>query len=255
MAARGMPCTYIKSIEEEKKSVNVNYKFTWQLSPLKCVKEIYVPFSLQQCLMPATDISLHDIVHEKEALAGKGIRILSTNKIYEGDISLRLDKFKLHNKVIERELVEHSPSIGLIPILEGTHVLLVTQYRHAAKEYTVEIPAGKIEKGETPKQAALREMREEIGYVGKLFPVLQWYLSPGYNTELMYVFVATNLRKVIDRRENLDDDEDITVTPMKLTTAIRKCIGGEIQDCKTVAALLAYAKMFEMKRIFQSAEQ
>ena len=187
-------------------------------------------------------------------MAGKGIRILSTNKVYEGDISLRLDKFKLHDKVIEKELVEHSPSIGLIPILEGTDVVLVTQYRHAARKYTLEIPAGKIEKGETPKQAARREMREEIGYVGKLFPLLQWYLSPGYNTELMYVFIATNLRKVIDGTENLDDDEDITIKPMKLTTAIRKCITGEIQDCKTVAALLAYAKISEMKRIFRSAE-
>jgi ADP-ribose pyrophosphatase len=198
------------------------------------------------------DIRPHNVEHGQ---TGKSIHILSTNKIYEGNISIRIDRFNLNKKIIKKEIVEHSPSIGLIPILEGTHVLLVTQYRHAAKEYTVEIPAGKIEKGETPKQAALREMREEIGYVGKLFPVLQWYLSPGYNTELMYVFVATNLRKVIDRRENLDDDEDITVKRIKLTTAIRKCIAGEIQDCKTVAALLAYAKMSEMKRIFQSAEQ
>jgi ADP-ribose pyrophosphatase len=237
-----------------KKSVNVNYKFTRQLHPLQCVKKLSVLLSLHQCLVLAKDISLHDIVHENEALAGKAIRILSSNKIYEGDISLRLDKYKLHDKVIEKELVEHSASIGLIPILEGTHVLLVTQYRHAARKYTLEIPAGNIEKGETPKQAALREMREETGYVGKLFPVLQWYLSPGYNTELMYVFVATNLRKVIDGTENLDDDEDITVKPMKLTTAIRKCIAGEIQDCKTVAALLAYAKMSKMKRKFRSAE-
>jgi ADP-ribose pyrophosphatase len=116
----------------------------------------------------------------------------------------------------------------------------------------LEIPAGNIEKGETPKQAALREMREEIGYVGKLFPILRWYLSPGYNTELMYVFVATHLKKVIDMRENIDDinddEENITVRSMKLTTAIRKCIAGGIEDCKTVAAVLAYARMSEMKK-------
>jgi hypothetical protein len=65
----------------------------------------------------------------------------------------------------------------------------------------------------------------------------------------MYVFVATNLKKVIDTRENLDDDEEnITVKPMKLTTAIRKCIAGGIEDCKTVAAVLAYARMSEMKK-------
>jgi ADP-ribose pyrophosphatase len=196
------------------------------------------------------DVHSHNVEHGQ---TGKRIRILSTKKIYEGNISIRIDRFNLNKKIIKKEIVEHSPSIGLIPILEGKNVLLVTQYRHAARNYTLEIPAGKIEKGETPKQAALREMREEIGYVGKLFPVLQWYLAPGYNTELMYVFIATNLKKVRDGAENLDDDEDINVKPMKLTTAIRKCIAGEIQDCKTVAALLAYAKMSEMKRIFQSA--
>jgi ADP-ribose pyrophosphatase len=200
------------------------------------------------------DIRPHDLEKEQKTLARKRIHILSTNKIYEGDISLRVDKFKLNDKVIKKEIVEHSPSIGLIPILGGTHVLFVKQYRHAAKKYTLEIPAGNIEKGETPKQAALREMREEIGYVGKLFPILRWYLSPGYNTELMYVFVATHLKKVIDVRENIDDinddEENITVKSMKLTTAIRKCIAGEIEDCKTVAALLAYAKMSETKKMF-----
>jgi ADP-ribose pyrophosphatase len=191
--------------------------------------------------MLESDISPYDVARKK-------INILSTNKVYEGNISIRIDKFKLNNKVIENEIVEHSPSIGLVPIICGTHVLFVTQYRHAAKKFTLEIPAGKIEKDETPKHAALREMREEIGYVGKLSPILQWYLAPGYSTELMYVFVATDLRKVIGRRENLDDDEEnITVKCMKLTTAVKKCITGEIEDCKTVAALLAYVKISEKK--------
>jgi ADP-ribose pyrophosphatase len=194
------------------------------------------------------DISQYDFTQEKKILGRKKINILSTNKIYEGNISIRINRFKLNNKVIENEIVEHSPSIGLVPIICGTHVLFVTQYRHAAKKFTLEIPAGKIEKDETPKQAALREMREEIGYVGKLSPILQWYLAPGYSTELMYVFVATDLRKVIGRRGNLDDDEEnITVKCMKLTTAVKKCITGEIEDCKTVAALLAYVKISEKK--------
>jgi ADP-ribose pyrophosphatase len=180
-------------------------------------------------------------------LATERIRLLSTNKIYEGNISVRIDRYELNNKVIEKEIIEHSPSVGLVPILRGRHVLFVAQYRHAANKYTLEIPAGKIEKGETPKEAALREMQEEIGYVGKLLPILRWYLSPGYNTELMYVFVATHLRKVKDLRRD-DDEENITVRSMKLTTAIRNCIAGGIEDCKTVAALLAYAKMSKMRQ-------
>jgi ADP-ribose pyrophosphatase len=195
------------------------------------------------------DISRYDIAKKKEALARERIELLSTNKIYEGNISIRIDRYELNNKVIEKEIIEHSPSVGLVPILRGTHVIFVRQYRHAAKKYTLEIPAGKVEKGETPKQAALREMREEIGYVGKLLPVMRWYLSPGYNTELMHVFIATHLRKVKDLREHRDDDEEnITVRSMKLTTAIRKCIAGGIEDCKTVAALLAYAKMSKMRQ-------
>jgi ADP-ribose pyrophosphatase len=195
------------------------------------------------------DISRYDIAKKKESLASERIELLSTNKIYEGNISIRLDRYELNNKVIEKEIIEHSPSVGLVPIQRGTHVLFVTQYRHAAKKYTLEIPAGNVEKGETPKQAALREMREEIGYVGKLLPIMRWYLSPGYNTELMYVFVATHLRKVRELRAHRDDDEEnITVRSMKLTTAIRKCIAGGIEDCKTVAALLAYAQMSKMIR-------
>ena len=170
------------------------------------------------------------------------VSVLSTKKIYSGEISIRVDRFKLNDKTIKKEIVEHPSSIGLIPVIDGTCILFVTQYRHAAGRTMLEIPAGKIEKGESPKQAALREMHEEIGYTGKLSPILQWYLAPGYDTELMYVFVATDLRR-INKKQNLDDDENIKVKRMKLATAIKKCVSGEIEDCKTIAALLAYARI------------
>lgn len=183
---------------------------------------------------------------KNETRIRKKVDLLFSKKVYSGNISLRIDKFNLDGKIIEKEIVEHLPSIGLIPVIDDTHLLFVTQYRHAAGKTMLEIPAGKIEKDETPEQAAFREMREEIGYTGKLFPLLQWYLAPGYDTELMYVFVATDLRK-IKRRGNLDSDENITIKRMRITTAIKKCINGEINDCKTVAALLAYAKISEDK--------
>jgi ADP-ribose pyrophosphatase len=158
------------------------------------------------------------------------IKIINSKRIYSGNISLRLDRFNLNNKIIEKEIVEHQPSIGLIPVIDE-----------------IEIPAGKIEKGETPKQTALREMREEIGYTGKLSPVMKWYLAPGYDTELMHIFIATNLKKIKKRKADLDDDENIVVKRIKFTSAIKKCINGEIQDAKTVAALLVYAKVLEAK--------
>jgi ADP-ribose pyrophosphatase len=85
-------------------------------------------------------------------------------------------------------------------------------------------------------------MTEEISYTGKLAPLLRWYLAPGYCTEVMQIFIATRLKK-LKARGKLDEDENITIKHMKLITAIKKCISGEIVDCKTVAALLTYAKI------------
>lgn len=167
------------------------------------------------------------------------IKSLNTKKVYCGDISMRLDRYEVNKNVVEKEIVEHSPSIGVIPVLDHT-LVFVTQYRHAVGKTLLEIPAGKIEKGETPRQAAHREMSEEIGYTGTLAPLFQWYLAPGYSTEVMQIFIATNLKK-LRTRGKLDEDEDITIKKMKLITAIQKCINGGIEDCKTVSAVLTYA--------------
>jgi ADP-ribose pyrophosphatase len=168
----------------------------------------------------------------------RGIRTIASRRIYSGGIALRKDRFSLGGRVIEKEVVEHQDSVGIVAV-SGNDVILVTQYRRAAGKALLEIPAGKIEKDETPRQAATREMAEEIGYSGKLEPLMKWYLAPGYSTELMHVFVATDLRKIT--RGPLDDDENIRIRKVKLGAAVRKCLSGEIQDSKTIAALLAYS--------------
>jgi ADP-ribose pyrophosphatase len=167
------------------------------------------------------------------------VRVIESKRVYSGRISLRMDRFSLDGRIIEKEVVEHQDSIGIVPVV-GDDVLLITQYRRAAGKELLEIPAGKMEKGETPKQAAVREMAEEISCTGKLKPLTKWYLAPGYSTELMHVFVATDLKTV--NRGVLDDDENIAIKKMKMSAAIKKCISGEIKDCKTVAALLAYSQ-------------
>jgi len=168
----------------------------------------------------------------------KRVKIIERSVLYSGSVSLRNDKFSLNGKIISKEIVEHKDSVGIIAVSGRTDVILVTQYRRAADEVLLEIPAGKIEEHETPKQAAVREMAEEIGYSGKLNPIFGWYLAPGYSTEFMHIFVATNLREI--KRGNLDDDENIRIRKMKLRTAVKKCLDGKIKDCKTIAALLAY---------------
>ncbi len=172
-------------------------------------------------------------------MMAKDVRMIDSSMIYSGSISLRNDKFLLNGRTISKEIIGHKDSVGIVAV-SGSDVILVTQYRHAAGKQLLEIPAGKIESGETPKQAATREMAEEIGHSGRLEPLLQWYLAPGYSTEFMHVFVATNLRKI--KRGVLDDDENIRIRKMKLSTALKKCISGEIQDCKTAAALFAYSQ-------------
>jgi ADP-ribose pyrophosphatase len=76
----------------------------------------------------------------------RSIKLLNSNKIYSGKISVRMDEFILEGKTIQKEIVEHSDSVGIIPMLENDNILLITQYRHATGKVLLEIPAGKIEK-------------------------------------------------------------------------------------------------------------
>ena len=199
---------------------------------------ILASFAASQSLSNTFKLQKHVMTN---TLQDRKIKVIDTKKIYTGIISLRLDEFVLGDKIIKKEIVEHVHSVGLIPIIDNLDVLFVSQYRHAAGKTLLEIPAGKIEKGETPEKAALREMAEEIGYTGKLQPLLKMYLAPGYDTELMHVYVATELIRI--KRARRDDDENIRVKRMSLTAAIDKCINGEVEDCKSVAAILAYAKV------------
>jgi len=169
----------------------------------------------------------------------RSLRVIGRRKVHSGEINLWREKFLLGGKVIAKEIVEQKDSVGIVPV-SGSDVILVRQYRSAAGKVLIEIPAGQIEKSETPRQAAVREMAEEIGFSGKLWPVAKWYLAPGYSTELMHVFVATSLRKIA--RGPLDDDESIIINRIKLSVALKKCLNGEIQDSKTVAALFAYSQ-------------
>lgn len=167
----------------------------------------------------------------------KGVRVIESRRIYSGGINLRKDKFSLNGKIVDKEIVVHQDSVGIVALRDSS-VILVTQYRRAINKVLLEIPAGKIERNETPREAAAREMAEEIGYAGTLRPLLKSYLAPGYSTELMHVFVATNLREI--KKGLLDDDENIQIKKIKLSTAIKKCLNGKINDTKTIAALLAY---------------
>lgn len=166
-------------------------------------------------------------------------KVIKTNLIYDGPVRLRLDTINFHGKTFRKEIVEHSPSVGIIPIINDNEIILIKQFRHAVNKNIIEIPAGKIEKNETPIQAAKRELEEETGYLGDLYSMNKGYLAPSYDTEIMHFFIAKNLRRG-SGLHFMDEDENISNFKIKLDQAVHYCLNGNIQDCKTISAILIY---------------
>jgi len=165
--------------------------------------------------------------------------VISKKLVHEGPVRLRIDTFNYNGKVFKKEVVEHNPSVGIIPIINKKEILLIKQFRHAVNKYLIEIPAGKIENNELPYEAAKRELAEETGYTGVLKPLTRCFLAPSYDTELMHFFVAENVSK-LDKPKNMDEDENITNFVVELNDAIKYCYDGTIIDCKTVTAIFLY---------------
>jgi len=164
-------------------------------------------------------------------------RQLSSRRIYDGRIlNLRVDEIETASgKKTVREVVEHHTAVGVLALTENNNVLLVRQFRYAVGEETLEICAGLTEEGENLKEAAAREMQEELG----LFPcdlreIGRFYASPGFCTELLVLFLAENLR---ESRLPQDDDEYVSTVEIPCTEIPALLAGGAVRDSKTFAAL------------------
>ncbi|MBO9367372.1 MAG: NUDIX hydrolase [Chloroflexi bacterium] len=133
------------------------------------------------------------------------------------------------------EIVEHHGSVILLPLDEAGNLLFVRQYRHAAGEMLLELPAGSLDEGESPEACAARELREETGYAArKLEKVGEFFLAPGYSTEKMSVFIA---RELYAAPLQADADEFLDLVRLPLEEALRAAENGEIPDAKSLAAL------------------
>ena len=141
------------------------------------------------------------------------------------------------------DIVEHVGSVIILPLDADGQLIFVRQYRHAAGLDLLELPAGTLDKDELPETCATREVREETGMAaGKLESLGGFYLAPGYSTEYMYVYLATDLR--YDPLE-ADADEFLTVERFPLKEALSMFESGEIQDAKSLAAILLARKHLE----------
>jgi len=132
------------------------------------------------------------------------------------------------------EIIEHSGSVVIIPLDENGNVLLVRQYRHATGGDLLELPAGTLEDNEDPEVCAAREIREETGMAAREFTKLgEFYLAPGYSTELMVVFLARGLSH---NPLEADADEFLSVESVPVAEAIQMAERGKIPDAKSLAA-------------------
>jgi ADP-ribose pyrophosphatase len=134
------------------------------------------------------------------------------------------------------EIVEHGGSVVLLPVDEENNLLFVRQYRHAVGREFLELPAGTRDEEEPYEECAAREIREETGMeAGKLQRVGDFYLAPGYSTEFMAVFLATELK---ENPLQADDDEFLEVERVPLKKALEMAEQGQLPDAKSLAGLL-----------------
>lgn len=171
-------------------------------------------------------------------------KVLNSQKIFTGRvIELYQDSVvEPSGRSVTRDVVRHAPAVVVLPLLNPKEIILVRQYRYAVDEFLWELPAGGVEKGETPMQAAARELEEETGYRAGSFSELgTFYSAPGFTDERMHLILASRLTKSVSRP---DEDESIESHTISFEKAFAMLFGGDIIDAKSIAGLLlARAKL------------
>jgi ADP-ribose pyrophosphatase len=165
---------------------------------------------------------------------------VSGNTEFTGKVfSVRRDIVELHTgKRVEREVVEHSGGVVILPFTDSGKILMVRQYRYPLAKTMLELPAGKLEPGERPRAAAKRELAEETGctarkllYMGVIYP------SPGFCDEVLHMYAAIGLKR---GKSNPDEDEYLTMTSMSLDKVTGMIMSNAIKDAKTLVGITKF---------------
>jgi ADP-ribose pyrophosphatase len=167
-------------------------------------------------------------------------KIISSQKVFSGRVfNVTVDTVREGELTYQREVVHHHGSAVILPVFEDGTVALVRQYRHPAVRYLLEAPAGSLDEGERPEDGAMRELQEELGLTaGRLEKLSEFFVSPGFCEEKMWVFLATELT---EGRQNPEEDEVLEVVRLPIDEALEMISSSEIQDAKTIIALIMAA--------------
>jgi ADP-ribose pyrophosphatase len=167
-------------------------------------------------------------------------KILSSEMVYQGKVfGVRRDEVVEPDGLrTTREVITHPGSVVVLPVLPDGRIVMVRQYRHAARQYLWELVAGRKEPEETPKQGAARELQEETGYRAKRFRVfLDVFPTPGFLEERMYLLLAEGLTAGEAQPE---EDEKIEVGAYRVNELKKMIKSGRMRDAKSIAGILYY---------------
>jgi ADP-ribose pyrophosphatase len=167
-------------------------------------------------------------------------KILKITEIYEGPIfGVRRDEVLEPGGLrTTREVITHPGSVVVLPVLDDGRIVMIRQYRHAARQYLWELVAGRMDPGETPKQAAARELMEETGYRAKRFKVfLDVFPTPGFLEERMFILLAEGL---MEGEAQPEEDEKIVSHSFSMKELKRMLLQSNLRDTKSIAGILYY---------------
>ncbi|MCY8104230.1 ADP-ribose pyrophosphatase [Bacillus mojavensis] len=179
-------------------------------------------------------------------------KTIAKEQIFSGKvIDLYVEDVELPNgKTSKREIVKHPGAVAVLAVTDEGKIILVKQFRKPLERTIVEIPAGKLEKGEEPEYTALRELEEETGYTAKkLTKMTAFYTSPGFADEIVHVFLAEELAVLEEKRE-LDEDEFVEVMEVTLEDALKLVESREVYDAKTAYAI----QYLQLKEALQASK-
>jgi ADP-ribose pyrophosphatase len=170
----------------------------------------------------------------------KAPEVIDSEEIFRGRIfDVTIDTVREGEKTYKREVVHHPGSAAIVAVFDDMTVALVRQYRHAVVRYLLEIPAGTLASPEPPEEGAARELEEELGVVaGRMEKLTEFFVSPGFVEEKMWVYLATELTETAQR---LEDDELLEIVRVPFTRALELIADGEIEDAKTIIGLMLAA--------------